>query len=99
VDLDSAEALGVAFIDHAFSMSHQWKQLDAPIGACPQYMPAPEDRGTMLEVAELISRFRDTEIERIVNRIPAAYLLPTERQPILDNLKGRKGKLCAILGL
>ncbi len=99
VDLDSAEVLGVAFIDHAFSMSHQWKQPDAPIGACPQYMPASEHRGTMLEVAELISKFPDTEIERIVNRIPAGYLLPTERQHILGNLKQRRGKLPVIVGL
>jgi hypothetical protein len=99
VDLDSADVLGVAFIDHAFSMSHQWKQPDAQIDACPPYMPAPEHRGTTLQVAELISQFPDTEIERIVNRIPAGYLVPIERQHILDNLKGRRGKLRAILGL
>jgi hypothetical protein len=99
VDLDSADVLGVSFIDHAFSMSYQWKQPDAQIGACPRYMPAPEDQGTMLQVVELISRIPDVEIERIVNRIPAGYLPPAERQHILDNLKGRRGKLRTILGL
>lgn len=99
VDLDSAEVLGVAFIDHAFSMSFQWKQPGAPIGACPAYMPAPEDRGTMVHTADLISQISDAEIERIVNRIPAGYLPPVERQHVLDNLKGRRGNLGALLGL
>lgn len=99
VDLDSADVLGVAFIDHAFSMSYQWRQPDAPIGACPPYMPAPEDRGTMLHVAELICQAPDVQIERIVNRIPAGYLPPVEREHVLENLKGRKGKLRTILGL
>jgi hypothetical protein len=99
VDLDSADMLGVAFIDHAFSMSYQWKQPDANVGACPPYMPALEDQGTMLQVAELISQTSDVVIEHIVNRIPASYLPPAERQHILDNLKGRRGKLRTILGL
>jgi hypothetical protein len=99
VDMDSAEALGVAFIDHAFSMSHQWKQPNAQLGPCPAYMPAPEDRDTMREVARRISAVSDADIELVVNRIPAAYLPPLERGHILENLKSRRRNLPAILGL
>jgi hypothetical protein len=53
----------------------------------------------MLRVVKLISQVPDAEIERIVNRIPGGYLLPVERQHILDNLKARRGKPHTILGL
>jgi hypothetical protein len=99
VDLDSGNLLGVAFIDHAFSMSQQWKVANAQIGPCPVYMPAPEDHDTMREVADRISNFPGADMERIVNRIPPDYLPALERGYIISNLADRKGNLRAILGL
>jgi hypothetical protein len=100
VDLESdPTALGVAFIDHAFSMSHQWKGANAPTGACPTYMPAPEHRDMMIKTADEISAFADAEIERIVNRIPTGYLPMAEQEHIRSNLKSRKRNLRALLGL
>jgi hypothetical protein len=100
VDLESdPTALRIAFIDHAFSMSHQWKAPNAAIGPCPAYMPAPEDRGTMHSTADAISAVPDAEIERIVNRIPAGYLPVPEQEHICSNLRSRKGNLRALLGL
>jgi hypothetical protein len=99
VDLDSGNLLGIAFIDHAFSMSQQWKQPNAQVGACPAYMPAPEDRATMIEVAARISSFPDADVQRILNRIPSGYLPQLERDHILSNLQARKGNLRAVLGL
>jgi len=99
LDLDSIDVLGIAFIDHAFSLSYQWKQSDAPVGACPAYMPAPETRDIMIQIADRIAGVSDAEIERIVNRIPVGYLALQEQPHIVANLQSRKGKLSALLGL
>ncbi len=100
VDLNSQNGkLGVSFIDHAFSLSQQWKLPDAPNGACPVYMPTPENHVTLKWMITRIEALADTEIERLVNRIPVAYLPEAERGLILSNLITRRQNLNTILSL
>jgi hypothetical protein len=91
--------LSIAFIDHAFSMSYQWKAPDAAIQPSPHYMPLQEHREAMLEAIQRIEALSDDEIKRIVERIPATYLPAHEKGNIITNLISRKTKLCEVLGL
>lgn len=98
INVDSSNGqLGVAFIDHAFSMSHVWQAPCAPTGACPNYMPAPEMADVMRETAQRIAAFPDDEILRLVNRIPVTYLPEPHRGVIMPNLLSRKADLLRLL--
>jgi hypothetical protein len=89
----------VAFIDHGHSMSLTWKTPNAASGPCPNYLPdVPEVRDAMIEAADRIAAIENAEVERLVNRIPAAYLPDPHRGHILQNLMARKGTLRTILG-
>jgi hypothetical protein len=100
VDVDSPEgALSVAFIDHAHSMSWVWKSADHPTPPQAAYMPAPEIREVMVETAEFIAGIPDTDVSRVVNRIPLPYLPDVQKAHILGNLLVRKGNLRAILSI
>jgi len=100
VDEDSPDGdLAIAFIDHAYSMSQQWKGPDAAIQPSPHYMPLPEEREAMLQAVERIEVLSDEEIKRIVERIPETYLPAAEKGHIIANLISRKAKLRQILGL
>lgn len=100
IDGDSPEGeLGVAFIDHAYSMSHVWKEANFKVGACPKYMPAPELPDVMRETADQIAAVSEGEVTRIVNRIPADFLPDEPRRHIIANLLTRRTGLCAILAI
>jgi hypothetical protein len=99
VDLDSPpNHLRIAFIDHGNSMSHGWRAADVPPVLQADYMPGvPEVRDLMRETAAYIAAIPDAEIERLVTRIPVAYLPDPQRTLILQNLLTRKAKLLALL--
>jgi hypothetical protein len=98
VDVDSPDGqLGVAFIDHAYSMSYGWKIPNAVAGPCPAYMPAPELRDVMANTADLIAALPESEISRIINRVPVSYLPDGSRAHILANLLFRRRNLRTIL--
>jgi hypothetical protein len=100
VDLDSAgDKLGLAFIDHAYSMSHVWKGPDHKAGPCGKYMPAPESPTVIRETCNRIAAFPETQISQLVNRIPLTYLPEPQRGYILQNLISRKTRLQTILAI
>lgn len=101
VDLASPEAaLGVAFIDHAFSMSHVWKAANCDGGVCrSDVLPVPEDPDAIRATADRIAGLAPASIEEIVNRVPLGFLPEPERGHIISNLLGRRGRLKALLGV
>src|SRR5271156_646751 len=72
---------------HGNSMSLYWT-LPAPVvGVCPKYLAdVPENTGIMSETAQHIATIQDSEIERIVKRIPDGYLPAPKRTVIIKNL-------------
>jgi hypothetical protein len=99
VDLASTHELGMAFIDHAFSLSYVWKRDDHAAGPCLGYMPTPEIVGVVGEAADRIAELPVDRITDIVNRVPAPYLQDDARKHILSNLLSRKQQLRAILAI
>ncbi len=99
VDGTSEEELGLAFIDHAFSMSMVWKMVDAPDGACPPYMAVPVDDAIMAAEADRIAAFPTEEITRLVSRVPDCFLPQAKREITLSNLLSRRSQLRNILGI
>lgn len=91
--------LGVAFIDHAYSMSWVWKSPNHASGPCPPYMPAPEQRDVMVTACDEIAALAEGDVRRLVDRIPQTYLPDPHKGNILSNLLARKGNLRAILGI
>jgi hypothetical protein len=101
VNLDSPSGhLDVAFFDHGNSMSSSWGGPNANCPVCPHYLPGvPEDRPAMIETAEYIAALADADVQRLIDRIPTAYLPMAPRGHILQNLLARKRNLQAILGI
>lgn len=61
-------------------------------------MPAPEVAEIVRQTADAIAALPNSEIERLVSRIPAQYLQDAQRRHILSNLLSRKARLGEILG-
>ena len=102
VDVTSTDARpGVAFIDHAFSMSHDAAFQARPLVALPvSYVPA-----ALLDVAatrgmvSAINGFDANFIESAVRRIPETFL-PTDRgKAIIQGLLKRRGELSGAFGV
>lgn len=101
LDLDSPDGhANIAFIDHGHSMSLYWKGPDANTPACPKYLAdVPDCDEAVIETADHIASINESEIRRVVDRIPALYLPDAERAHIVQNLLARKGNLRSILGV
>jgi hypothetical protein len=99
VDLQSHAELSIAFIDHAFSLSQVWQKENASVGACPAYMPAPEIKDVMIEMADRIAGLDDEKVKEAIARIPSIYLPDLPRKLIISNLLSRKGNLRILLSL
>jgi hypothetical protein len=101
IDTDSPpDHLNIAFFDHGHSMSHAWKGDNANCGVCGHYLDGvPEDRETMIAVAEHIATMADGEIQGLVDRIPTQYLPTKPRGHIIQNLLARKGNLRRLIGI
>jgi len=101
VDTDSPpDRLNIAFFDHGNSMSAAWKGPNANCGVCGHYLAGvPEDKDTMLAVAEHIAACSDSNVQALVDRIPARYLPTGPRGHIIQNLLARKGNLRGLVGI
>lgn len=101
VDMDSGEDLpGVAFIDHAFSMSQSWTA-SAPIQPIGSYYCPIADLPlkAMVDAVERARSVRVGRIEEIVRRIPLEFLSQHRADIIIRNLIERREQLTAALGL
>lgn len=100
IDLDSPDGqLGMAFIDHAYSMSQVWKGPNWKAGASKSYKPIPEIPDVMLQMSEKIAALNTDNISGIINRIPSQYLPSNAAEHIISNLVSRKGQLPALLSI
>ncbi len=100
IDVDSPKGnIGIAFIDHAFSMSKVWQQDNAPVVESSKYMPVNEVPEVLAQVVDQIAALPDERVQEIVNRITAPYLPAMERGYILSNLISRKKRLRTILAI
>lgn len=99
-DLDSPKGYPrIAFIDHGFSMSYAWKTPSVPLAPIRNYVAdVPEDTAMMRQAADFIREIPDADVERIVMRVPEAYLPDPEREHILKNLLARKRNLHTLVG-
>jgi hypothetical protein len=102
IDAESTPELpGLAFIDHAFSMTYEWKNVDGPCTALSSYYISraemPEDA-----IADAVLRVQTVSseaIREIVGRIPAIYL-PEPRATLIDEcLRRRQALISATFGL
>jgi hypothetical protein len=92
---------GIAFIDHAFSMSRMWQGetetlQEAGTDYCGQMSLLP---GPMAEVISRIQSLDSKVIEEIVSRIPDYYLSSGRRRLIIANLMRRRGELAGVFGV
>lgn len=102
VSLALPRGFGCAYIDYAFSLSHDWGC--APANPISQRIgPYPENvavDGTFLgETVDAIEKLPSTTIEEIVRRIPDAFMEEQRRESTLANLVSRRGQLRSSLGL
>ncbi len=91
--------VGVAWIDHAFSLSQQWVGNANP-GAVGWYLPDSQpDQQVRAATAEKIRVFPEKTVREIVSRIRPEWLKPELRELIVEKLIERRGRirtLCAI---
>jgi hypothetical protein len=98
LDADSPDdAMRIAFIDHAYSMSFVWQTPDHVGGCGSVYMPMPLMAAAVTEAIDTISNFSDDRIRTIVNRVPSYYLPDYDKRNIIGNLLKRREKLPELL--
>jgi hypothetical protein len=92
---------GVAFIDHAFSMSYNGDFASAATSAVPvSYIPgALVDAGATREMIATINHLDERNIENVVGRIPTGFLPEDRRGAIISGLIKRKGELAGAFGV
>ena len=103
VNVKSSETRpGVAFIDHAFSMSHNPGFVTLPVGGAPPISYITADlldvsaaHGMVAAVNDLGPNF----VEDTVRRIPAPFLPPDHGKAIIEGLLRRRGELAAVFGV
>ncbi|MGA9894175.1 MAG: hypothetical protein WBQ55_17920 [Xanthobacteraceae bacterium] len=103
VNVESSETRpGVAFIDHAFSMSHNPGFVTLPVGGAPPISYITADlldvsaaHGMVAAVNDLGPNF----LEDTVRRIPAPFLPPDHGKDIIEGLLRRRGELAAVFGV
>ncbi len=92
---------GIAFIDHAFSMSQMWQRDDeelrkAGTDYCGVISLLP---GPMAEVVAKIQSLDEALIREIICRIPDNYLPCDRRRIIIANLLRRRQQLAGLFGV
>jgi hypothetical protein len=89
------EAMGLAFIDHAMSLSHSWKTaVTARWDICDSYLPGVPPNVTALgQTVGLIQSCSDRLIKEICNRVPVDFLPDDRRDIIVAQLIQRRGEL------
>lgn len=102
VDLTSSEDKpGVAFIDHAFSLSRVPGFDSHPVAPLAiHYIPPDlEDRGAIQQMCQYINDLEDTMIEGIVRRVPAEFLPLDKADVIIKGLLRRRQELPQAFGV
>jgi len=93
----SIQQPGLAFIDHANSMSATWTRPNTSLSHLRRYyIPYAElPRATVAKVAEWVQNMDSEAIEDIVRRIPVAFLSETRATLIVDCLIRRKAEIAS----
>jgi hypothetical protein len=102
VDISSSdERPGVAFIDHAFSMSYNPQFSTQPAAALPLcYLPnGLLNIEVTKDIVAAINALDANMIENTVGRIPAAFLPPDRGRAIIEGLLKRRDELERIFGV
>jgi hypothetical protein len=91
---------GVAFIDHAFSMSHGWTAV-SPVVALSSYYCAISDlpRDAIADVVRRVQSLQKDAISEVIWRIPAIYLPESRAKLIEECLQTRRLTIAAAFGL
>jgi hypothetical protein len=93
--------LGLAYIDHAFSLSYEWAGIaGAPAEPRPAFPSGVGfDPAASAEMVQAIDGLEELRIREIVNRVPVEYVsaLPDARDVILSTLLSRRANLKAWL--
>jgi hypothetical protein len=83
--------MGIAVVDHAFSMSSYWKRADDRDWPAPFRLEGVPDDPLGCEMAiQAINACKDATIHEICARIPLEFLPDDRRDIIVSNLAGRK---------
>ncbi len=88
----------IAFIDYAYSLSHKWDGPNHPDPGAP-FVPASADKTIVAQAAESIEKLDESQINRIVSRVPESFLPMEKRDIILENLLSRRSSLRDLLRL
>jgi len=102
IDAESNEdSPGIAFIDHAFSMSYNWNQQAAHCVPLPGYY-APIGSMPADAIADVVRKVQgvDTQtLRRLIDRVPRVYLPETRAKVIEECLHRRQTELVSAFGL
>jgi hypothetical protein len=95
------ETPGLAFIDHAFSLSYDQNQFDAPCSAVqPYYLPYQDlPKDTYSDVIEMVLKLDVKMIEEIVSRIPGNFSSSIDVKLMSQGLDRRRQQLSVAFNL
>jgi hypothetical protein len=95
------ESPGIAFIDHAYSMSMNPNFDTAPLQALAHYYipPAAFDADATAKMVKYINGLEAKMIEDIVRRVPADFLPPDRAEVIITGLLKRRSELPGAFGV
>jgi len=101
IDAESTmEKPGLAFIDHAFSMSYAWGSAQPDLSDMGGYVPLcdlPQD--DIANAVKMVQNVSAEAIERIVKRIPASFLAEDRASLIVDALRYRQERIKGFFGI
>jgi hypothetical protein len=102
VDSESTdEHPGIAFIDHAFSMTYTWTDVAKPCSRLSSYymMTDKMPPDAIADVVNRVQSIPESTILEIVDRIPVVYLTSTRAKLICECLVKRQSELGAAFGI
>lgn len=96
-DDGNENAIGLAYIDYAFSLSYEWSgvaqaQAD-PRATFPSGIGF--DAAGSAKMLETIEKLEEQRVREIVNRVPAEYhsAIPDAKDVVVSTLLSRRGRL------
>lgn len=97
----SEESPGLAFIDHAFSLSYAWPAPAPPLSHIGGYYLAHDQlpKSAIAKTVEWVQDISPEGIERIVRRIPTSFLAVDRADFIVECLISRRGQLTGFFGI
>ena len=92
------DKLDLAYIDHAFAFTKDWKTENDPVGSLSKAIPIQNlNQIEALEMVAKIEALEEKVIAKIVNQIGVEYLSAAQRRLILKNLLTRRKGLRALI--